>query len=93
MGDPNKGLFLMPRDYIGRILHGYYSIELKRRLVECIDSYKTLEEIGSAGIFYISAWQSQEKKTGPVRVTWLHGPCLYQWILHTESFGNFLTHT
>ena len=52
MGDPNKGLYLMPRDYIGRILHGYYSIELKRRLVECIDSYKTLEDIGSAGIFY-----------------------------------------
>jgi len=62
MGDPNKGLYLVPRDYNGRILHGYYSVELKRRLVECIDSYKTLEEIGSAGIFYISAWQSQEKK-------------------------------
>lgn len=62
MGDPNKGLYLVPRDYIGRILHGYYSVELKRRLVECIDSYKTVEETGSAGIFYISAWQSQEKK-------------------------------
>lgn len=61
MGDPNKGLYLVPRDYSGRILHGYYSVELKRRLVECIDSYKTIEEIGSSGIFYISAWQSQEK--------------------------------
>jgi len=62
MGDPNKGLYLVPRDYCGRILHGYYSIELKRRLVECIDSYKAIEEIGSSGIFYISAWQSQEKQ-------------------------------
>ena len=62
MGDPNKGLYLVPRDYNGRILHGYYSVELKRRLVECIDSYKAIEEIGSSGIFYISAWQSQEKQ-------------------------------
>ena len=46
MGDPNKGLYLVPRDYIGRILNGYYSVELKRRLVECIDSYKAFEETG-----------------------------------------------
>jgi len=62
MGDPNKGLYLVPRDYIGRILNGYYSVELKRRLVECIENYKAFEETGSAGIFYISAWQSQDKR-------------------------------
>lgn len=62
MGDPNKGLYLVPRDYSGRILHGYYSVELKRRLVECIDSYKAFEETGSAGILYIAAWESQAKQ-------------------------------
>ena len=62
MGDPNKGLYYVPRNYSGRILNGYYSVELKRRLVEAIDRYQAFEETGVAGIFYISAWQSQEKQ-------------------------------
>jgi len=62
MGDPNKGLYYVPRNYSGRILNGYYSVELKRRLVEAIDSYQAFEDTGIAGIFYISAWQSQERE-------------------------------
>jgi putative nucleotidyltransferase with HDIG domain len=62
MGDPNKGLYYVPRNYSGRILNGYFSVELKRRLVETIDRYQAFEETGIAGIFYIAAWQSQEKQ-------------------------------
>jgi putative nucleotidyltransferase with HDIG domain len=62
MGDPNKGLYYVPRNYSGRILNGYYSVELKRRLVDAINSYQAFEETGIAGIFYIAAWQSQEKQ-------------------------------
>ena len=62
MGDPNKGLYYVPRNYSGRILSGYYSVELKRRLVDSIDRYQAFEDIGGAGIFYIAAWQSQEKQ-------------------------------
>ncbi len=62
MGDPNKGLYYVPRNYSGRILNGYYSVELKRRLVDAINSYQTFEETGIAGIFYIAAWQSQERE-------------------------------
>ena len=62
MGDPNKGLYYVPRNYSGRILKGYYSVELKRRLVETIDRYQAFEETGIAGIFYIAAWQSQERE-------------------------------
>ena len=62
MEDPNKGLYLQPRDYGGRILHGYYSVELKRQLVEYIERYQAFEDTGSAGILYIAAWQSQEKQ-------------------------------
>ena len=62
MGDPNKGLYLVPRNYGGRILNGYYSVELKRRLVETIESYQAFEDTGSAGIIYIASWQSQDKQ-------------------------------
>jgi len=62
MGDPNKGLYYVPRNYSGRILNGYYSVELKRRLVDTIDRYQAFEETGIAGIFYIAAWQSQDRE-------------------------------
>ena len=62
MGNPNKGLYYIPSNYSGHILNGYYSVELKRRLVDTINSYQTFEETGIAGIFYIAAWQSQEKE-------------------------------
>ena len=62
MGDPNKGLYLVPRNYGGRILNGYYSVELKRRLVEIIERYQAFEDTGSAGILYVAAWQSQDKQ-------------------------------
>lgn len=60
MGDPNKGLYYVPRNYSGRILNGYYSVELKRRLVEIIERYQAIEETGIAGIFYVAAWQSHD---------------------------------
>ena len=47
--------------YYGRILHGSYSEELKKRVAECIATYRAFDDIGSLAIPYIAAWHKEEK--------------------------------
>jgi HD-GYP domain-containing protein (c-di-GMP phosphodiesterase class II) len=49
-------------DYCGYILTGDYSVELKKHVAEYIDHYRVFEDIGSAAILYIAAWQGEEEK-------------------------------
>ncbi len=46
--------------YYGRILNGDYSDRLKRRVVDCIQSFEAFDETGSPAIPYISAWQEKQ---------------------------------
>ena len=57
--DPNR---VTAQDYCGCILTGEFSIELKKRVSESIDHYRVFEDIGSAAILYIAAWQGEEEK-------------------------------
>ena len=50
------------QDYSGCILSGDYSVELKKRVVEYIEHYRVFEEIGSAAMLYIAAWQGEKEK-------------------------------
>ena len=49
-------------DYCGSILTGDYSLELKRRVAENIEHYRIFDEVGSAAILYIAAWQGTKEK-------------------------------
>jgi len=55
----NSSNFKKP-EYCGRILTGEYSKALKKRVSECIATFKAFEEIGSLSIPYISAWHEDE---------------------------------
>ena len=59
ISDPNR---VTAPDYCGCILSGDYSVELKRRLADYIDHYRVFEDIGSAAILYIAAWQGEKEK-------------------------------
>jgi len=52
---------LSKRDYCGRILHGPYSENLKKRVAECISSFRAFDNMGSLAIPYIAAWHEEEK--------------------------------
>lgn len=49
-------------EYIGHILQGNYSVELKNRVVECITAFRSFEKTGTQVIPYISAWHEDEKQ-------------------------------
>ena len=49
------------RDYYGRILHGPYSEKLKKRVAECISTFRAFDNIGTLAIPYIAAWHEEEK--------------------------------
>jgi len=60
--------FLPFKTFAGDEYHGVilvsdkYSAELKRRLVECLNSYRAFEDTGSSAILYIAAWEGNDKK-------------------------------
>ena len=50
-------------EYCGCILlSGDFSVELKKRVAEYIDRYRSFEDTGSAAILYIAAWQGEKEK-------------------------------
>ena len=49
-------------EYCGCILSGDFSVELKKRVAEYIDRYRSFEATGSAAILYIAAWQGEKEK-------------------------------
>ena len=49
-------------EYCGCILSGGFSVELKKRVAEYIDRYRSFEATGSAAILYIAAWQGEKEK-------------------------------
>jgi phospho-acceptor domain-containing protein len=50
------------RDYIGRILKGNYSKELKKRVAESITCYRLFDKTANPSIIYISAWEGNVKE-------------------------------
>ena len=59
ISDPNG---LPTPEYCGCILSGGFSDELKKRVAEYIDRYRSFEATGSAAILYIAAWQGEKEK-------------------------------
>jgi len=47
--------------YCGCILNGNYTRDLKKRVLECIDAFRTLEKTGNPAILYLAAWQEDER--------------------------------
>lgn len=57
-----KSKSLVGTEYHGRILlSDKYSASLKQRLAECIKSYHSFENTGSAAMLYIAAWEANDK--------------------------------
>ena len=50
-----------PKDYSGCILTDNFSLELKKRVVQCIRCYQEAENTGNPSIQYLSAWKEKEK--------------------------------
>ena len=48
---------LPDRQYSGRILHEPYSHALKKRVMDCLESFQMFEKTGIPAIPYISAWR------------------------------------
>ncbi len=48
-------------DYCGKILRGKYSEDLKRRIKDCIITFRAFDDIGGPAILYISAWQTDRE--------------------------------
>ncbi|MCK5437246.1 MAG: GGDEF domain-containing protein [Desulfobulbaceae bacterium] len=53
---------VLSSEYIGNILSGNYSAELKNRVAECIAAFRSFDKTGPPVIPYISAWQENEKQ-------------------------------
>ncbi len=49
-------------EYCGCILSGDFSVDLKKRVAEHIDRYRSFEDTGSTAILYIAAWQGEKEK-------------------------------
>ncbi len=47
--------------YVGRILTGNYSQDIKNWIKECIDSFILFERTGNPAIFYLAAWEDEQK--------------------------------
>ncbi len=60
MTAPHDSDWLIDHDYCGRILRSSYSLELKRRIVECINQFKRFDHKNNPAIPYISAWREDD---------------------------------
>ena len=49
----------LPAGYYGRILNGNFSLQLKRRIAECIQHFQVFDDLGTPAIPYIAAWQEK----------------------------------
>ena len=47
--------------YVGRILTGNYNRDIKNWIKECIDSFILFERTGNPAIFYLAAWEDEQK--------------------------------
>jgi len=61
MANPKRFQPLGRGEYCGRILHGPYSENLKRRVAECILIFRKFDNIGTLAIPYIAAWHEKDK--------------------------------
>ena len=62
MIENNRISEVLSGEYIGSILSGNYSAELKNRVAECITVFRFFEKSGPPIIPYISAWHENEKR-------------------------------
>jgi diguanylate cyclase (GGDEF)-like protein len=51
----------LPAGYYGRILNGSFSLQLKRRVTECIEHFRAFDDLETPAIPYIAAWQEKNK--------------------------------
>ena len=51
----------LPAGYYGRILNGSFSLQLKRRVIECIEHFRAFDDLETPAIPYIAAWQEKNK--------------------------------
>jgi diguanylate cyclase (GGDEF)-like protein len=49
----------LPSGYYGRILNGSFSLQLKRRITECIQHFQVFDDLGTPAIPYLAAWQEK----------------------------------
>jgi diguanylate cyclase (GGDEF)-like protein len=49
----------LPAGYYGRILNGSFSLQLKRRIMECLQHFQVFDDLGTPAIPYIAAWQEK----------------------------------
>jgi len=49
----------LPAGYYGRILNGSFSLQLKRRVAECIEHFRAFDDLETPAIPYIAAWQEK----------------------------------
>jgi diguanylate cyclase (GGDEF)-like protein len=49
----------LPAGYYGRVLNGNFSLQLKRRIMECIRHFQVFDDLGTPAIPYIAAWQEK----------------------------------
>ncbi len=60
MTKPDDSDWLIDHDYCGRILCGSYSLELKQRVAECVNQFRSLDHKNNPAIPYISAWSRND---------------------------------
>jgi len=49
----------LPAGYYGRVLNGNFSLQLKRRITECIQHFQVFDDLGTPAIPYIAAWEEK----------------------------------
>lgn len=49
----------LPAGYYGRILNGNFSLQLRRRITECIRHFQVFDDLGTPAIPYIAAWEEK----------------------------------
>jgi len=49
----------LPAGYYGRVLNGDFSLQLRRRVTECIRHFQVFDDLGTPAIPYIAAWEEK----------------------------------